>query len=69
MAKPSETGQKWDNLVDQLITEGILRSPQVIRALRRVGRGQFIPESMRAYAAFDTPLSIGYGQTVSAPLG
>lgn len=69
MAKPNETGQKWEDLVDQLVAEGILRSPHVIRALRRVSRDQFIPEQMRAYAALDTPLSIGYGQTVSAPLG
>ncbi len=69
MVELNETGRKWEGLVKRLIAEGILRSPQVIRALRRVRRHQFVPEQARAYAAVDTPLSIGYRQTVSAPLG
>ena len=69
MVEPDESGRKWEGLVKRLIAGGILRSPQVIRALRRVRRDQFVPEQARAYAAVDTPLSIGHGQTVSAPLG
>ncbi len=69
MSEPNESGRKWDDLVERLIAEGILQSPRVIRALRRVRRNQFVPEQVKAYAAVDTPLSIGYGQTVSAPLG
>ena len=69
MAEPNEPKQKWEDLVERLIAEGILQSPRVIRALRRARRDQFVPEQARAYAAVDTPLSIGYGQTVSAPLG
>ena len=69
MVELDESGRKWEDLVERLIAEGILQSPRVIRALRRVRRDQFVPEQVRAYAAVDTPLSIGYGQTVSAPLG
>lgn len=69
MVEPDESRRKWEDLVERLIAEDILRSPQVIRALRRVRRDQFVPEQARAYAAVDTPLSIGYGQTISAPLG
>jgi len=57
----------WEELVQSLVREGILRSPQVIRALRKVPRGPFLPEDVRSHAAVDTPLPIGYGQTISAP--
>ena len=32
-----------------------------------VPRANFLPEDMRSYSAVDTPLSIGFGQTISAP--
>ena len=60
--------RRWEELVQGLVREGILRSPNVIKALQRVSREQFLPENMRSYAAVDTPLPIGLGQTVSAPL-
>jgi protein-L-isoaspartate(D-aspartate) O-methyltransferase len=60
--------RRWEELVQGLVREGILRSPNVIRALQRVSREQFLPENMKSYAAVDTPLPIGLGQTVSAPL-
>jgi protein-L-isoaspartate(D-aspartate) O-methyltransferase len=61
--------QAWEGLIQRLIGESILRSPRVIRALRRVPRDSFLPEGMRDYAAVDSPLPIGFGQTISAPLG
>jgi protein-L-isoaspartate(D-aspartate) O-methyltransferase len=60
--------RSWEDLVQGLVREGILRSPNVIKALQRVSREQFLPENMKSYAAVDTPLPIGWGQTVSAPL-
>lgn len=69
MARHNDSERKWQELVDRLIREGILRSPRVIQAFRRVPREPFIPERIRAYAAVDSPLSIGFGQTISAPLG
>lgn len=59
--------QKWENLIQKLIRSGILRSPNVIRALRQVPREPFLPENVRANAAVDCPLPIGSGQTASAP--
>jgi protein-L-isoaspartate(D-aspartate) O-methyltransferase len=61
--------QAWEELVQRLVREGILRSSRVIRALRRVSRGPFLPEKVRSYVAVDSPLPIGFGQTISAPLG
>jgi len=61
--------QAWEELVQRLIREGILRSPKVIRALRRVSREPFLPGKAKSYVAVDSPLPIGFGQTISAPLG
>jgi len=57
----------WNKLVDRLVTEGLLRSPRAIAAMRAVPRVKFLPENMQAHGAVDTPLPIGFGQTVSAP--
>ena len=58
---------EWEKLIDSLIREGILRSPKAIRAMRSVPRTQFLPENMQSYGCVDTPLPIGFGQTISAP--
>jgi len=57
----------WEELVQQLIREGILKSSNVVEALRRVSREAFLPERAKPYAAVDAPLPIGFGQTISAP--
>jgi len=59
--------ERWEELIQRLIRSGILKSPRVIRAMRLVPREHFVPESQKSYAAVDTPLPIGGGQTVSAP--
>jgi protein-L-isoaspartate(D-aspartate) O-methyltransferase len=60
--------QAWEELIQRLIRAGILRSPKVIRALRQVPRDSFLPERVKTHAAIDSPLPIGFGQTISAPL-
>ncbi len=57
----------WDRLIDRLVADGLLRSPKVIEAMRKVPRAEFIPPDMFSYASDDTPLPIGFGQTISAP--
>jgi protein-L-isoaspartate(D-aspartate) O-methyltransferase len=57
----------WDKLIDSLIKQDILHSPKVIRAMRNVPRTKFLPQDMQSYTATDTPLPIGFGQTISAP--
>jgi protein-L-isoaspartate(D-aspartate) O-methyltransferase len=57
----------WERLVDNLIREGILHTSKVINAMRAVPRTEFLPESMQSYSASDTPLPLGFGQTISAP--
>lgn len=56
-----------DKLVHSLVSRGYITSAAVERAMRRVPREEFLPESLREDAYVDTPLPIGDGQTISAP--
>ncbi|MEJ5326747.1 MAG: hypothetical protein WHU54_00640 [Candidatus Bathyarchaeia archaeon] len=60
---------EWGKLVDSLIKQGILKTPKVIKAMRAVPRAKFLPPDMQQYSSADTPLPIGFGQTISAPHG
>jgi len=61
----------WDSqrvrMVRQQIEARGVRDPQVLEAMRKVRREQFVPEPVRTYAASDTPLPIGFDQTISQP--
>ncbi len=59
--------EKRKNLVQKLISEGYIRSEPVKKAFLTVAREHFIPKHLQQHAYDDTPLSIGYGQTISAP--
>src|SRR6266516_3904916 len=56
-------------MVQRLIGEGLLQSPEVIEALRKVPRELFVSDELRPYAYNDTPLPTDRGQTISAPHG
>lgn len=62
---------KYKNAVDELIRRlrntGYLSTDEMERAVRAVPREEFVHPSNREYAYRDTPLSIGLGQTISAP--
>jgi protein-L-isoaspartate(D-aspartate) O-methyltransferase len=54
-------------LVDRLVRSGYIRDPKVREAFLAVPREAFLDPSEQADAYHDTPLSIGHGQTISAP--
>jgi protein-L-isoaspartate(D-aspartate) O-methyltransferase len=54
-------------MADRLVREGYVRSPRVRDAFLAVSREAFVPPEARGAAYEDTPLSIGNGQTISAP--
>jgi len=56
-----------ESLVQRLKADGIIRSSEVARAMRAVPREMFLPEDIKASAYVDSPLPIGFGQTISAP--
>jgi protein-L-isoaspartate(D-aspartate) O-methyltransferase len=54
-------------LVREQIEERGVRDPDVLRAMRKVPRHEFVPPSARENAYDDRPLSIGHGATISQP--
>lgn len=54
-------------LVEGLIASGYLSKKEVIEAMLKVPRHEFIPSCQDYCAYADRPLSIGKGQTISAP--
>ncbi len=56
-----------EKLIEHIKNLGYLKSKQVEETLRKIPRHSFIPESIKHLAYRDTPLSIGYNQTISQP--
>jgi len=54
-------------MVEEQIRGCGIRSAAVLDAMTRVPRHLFVPETVIKYAYDDTPLPIGYGQTISQP--
>jgi protein-L-isoaspartate(D-aspartate) O-methyltransferase len=54
-------------LVGKLVREGVLRTPEIIDAFKKVPRELFVDDRYRDFAYVDSPLPIGFGQTISAP--
>ncbi len=57
-----------ENLINNLIENGYLKTPEIIDAFYKIDRTDFVPEELKSEAAANTPLPIGYGQTISQPL-
>jgi len=55
-------------LIKELMEEGILKTPSIIDAFEKVDRKDFVSEELKDKAYLNTPLPIGYGQTISQPL-
>lgn len=61
-------------LIEQLISQGYIKTPRIVKAFRSVPRFEFIPqkgrssEEIEAEAEVNAPLPIGDGQTISQPL-
>jgi protein-L-isoaspartate(D-aspartate) O-methyltransferase len=54
-------------MVDEQLAGRDIKSPRVLDAMRTVPRHEFVPESVRLGAYADSPLPIGYNQTISQP--
>ncbi|MEE9378607.1 MAG: protein-L-isoaspartate(D-aspartate) O-methyltransferase [Candidatus Lokiarchaeia archaeon] len=59
--------EKRKQLVERLKDRGFLTKLEVIRAMLIVPRHKFLPKDAESNAYMDSPLSIGLGQTISAP--
>lgn len=54
-------------MVDALVAREVISDARVIAAMKAVQRHLYVPEGQRPMAYLDTPLPIGYQQTISAP--
>jgi len=60
-------GRTNEELVRNLMRNGLIETKEVASAMQSVDRGAYVPLNMRAYAYDDAPQPIGYGATISAP--
>ena len=56
-----------EELLRELIEEGLLRDPRVRAAFEKVDRKDFVPREHEKFAYANYPLNIGEGQTISQP--
>lgn len=61
MAKTNE------ELVQELVRDGYLKSPRLIEAFKKIDRKDFVPRELQGEAYVNYPLPIGEGQTISQP--
>jgi protein-L-isoaspartate(D-aspartate) O-methyltransferase len=54
-------------MVNRQIEGRGIRDPEVLRAVRAVPRHRFVPAELQESAYDDSPLPIGFGQTISQP--
>ena len=58
---------EYEALINNIIARGYLKTPEIIKAFRRVDRQDFVREENTSESYDDYPLSIGQGQTISQP--
>lgn len=56
-----------NELIEKLIDEKYLKTPEVIEAFYKIQRNDFLPPEIADQDSFDIPLPIGYDQTISQP--
>lgn len=57
-----------EQLVEELVRDGYLRTPAIIEAFKAIDRADFVPEEYKNESYENYPLSIGREQTISQPL-
>ncbi|HUK50287.1 MAG TPA: protein-L-isoaspartate O-methyltransferase [Terriglobales bacterium] len=66
MRKLRDFAESRCQAVKRLRDEGLIKDPNVARAMEKVPREEFLSEEAKSYAYVDAPIPIGYGQTTSA---
>lgn len=68
---PARAPDPWADAREAMVARQIeargVRSPAVLAAMRKVARHLFVPADLVRDAYDDTPLPIGFGQTISQP--
>ena len=56
-----------EELIDDLMKSGVLKTPAIIHAFRNIDRALFVPAAYRNAAYADAAVPIGFGATISQP--
>jgi protein-L-isoaspartate(D-aspartate) O-methyltransferase len=56
-----------EELINRLISSGVLKTPRLISAFKKIDRADFVRENLQSEAYEDFPLPIGESQTISQP--
>ncbi len=59
---------QYENLINSLIKDGYLKTPEIIEAFKAIDRKDFVLEKYKKEAYINEPLPIGFDQTISQPL-
>ena len=59
---------EYENLINSLIKDGYLKTPEIVEAFKAMERYDFVPEECKGDACVNIPLPIGFDQTISQPL-
>jgi protein-L-isoaspartate(D-aspartate) O-methyltransferase len=62
-----DAGKRRGEMIEQQIRERGVTDARVLEAMRKVPRERFVPADQADRAYDDTPLPIGFGQTISQP--
>lgn len=62
-----KVGARLNIYRDDLFGRIAVKNELALEAMRRVPRHEFVPDNLKPRAYFDTPLPIGYDQTISQP--
>lgn len=57
-----------EELINQLIKDGYLKTPAIMKAFQEIDRKDFVPEEIKDHAYENIALPIGEKQTISQPL-
>lgn len=60
--------QGYNDLIDSIVKDGYLKTPEIIEAFRAIDRKDFVTEDHQKDAYTNAPLPIGFSQTISQPL-
>ena len=58
---------KINPFVENFVKSGVLKTPPIIDAFKKIDRANFVPKELKDNAYINEPLPIGEGQTISQP--
>ena len=58
---------KINPFVEDFVKSGVLKTPLIIDAFKKIDRANFVPKELKDNAYINEPLLIGEGQTISQP--